>query len=166
MDVEKKIAFENSSKSTETNVTKTHSKEETKTSANPSTINTEKKITESKKIDKKTKKEEEEEEEEVENENKIRGYKLTTDGRKTTFFNNELDEQTKALIGDIAPQKIENLEGVLAQGVSASMGVSNGSSAWNAAGTFESVDHCKFLFCSVLFSSVLLYFFILFYDNT
>ena len=153
MDVEKKIAFENSSKSSETNVTKTHSKEETKISANPSITNTEKKITESKKIDKKTK--EEEEEEEVENENKIRGYKLTTDGRKTTFFNNEMDEQTKALIGSIAPQKIENLEGTLAQGVSASMSVSNGSSAWNAAGTFESVDHCKikfFLFSSDLIS--------------
>ena len=40
------------------------------------------------------------------NTDKIRGYKLTTDGRKTTFFNNEMDEQTKALIGDIAPQKI------------------------------------------------------------
>lgn len=158
MDVEKKIAFEISTKSTETNVTKTHSKEETKTSANPSTLSTtstktEKKITDFKKTEKKPKKEEEEEEE---NENKIRGYKLTTDGRKTTFFNNEMDEQTKALIGDIAPQKIENHDGAMAQGVNASMSVSNGSSAWNAAGTFESVDHCKIIFYSaILFSSVL-----------
>ena len=164
MDVEKKIAFEISTESTETNVSKTHSKEESKTCANPSTLsttstNTAKKVTESKKTEKKSRKEEEEEEEE--NENKIRGYKLTTDGRKTTFFNNEMDEQTKALIGDIAPQKIENLEGVMAQGVNASMSVSNGSSAWNAAGTFESVDHCKLMFYSaILFSSVLFCFFV------
>ena len=70
---------------------------------------------------------------------RIRGYKLTTDGRKTTFFNNEMDEQTKALIGDIAPQKILHVDekNVLS--------VPGGGSAWNAAGTFESVDHCKYL---------------------
>jgi hypothetical protein len=38
---------------------------------------------------------------------KFRGYKKTADGRVTTFFHNELDEQTKALIGDIAPKKID-----------------------------------------------------------
>ena len=69
---------------------------------------------------------------------KIRGYKLTTDGRKTTFFNNEMDEQTKALIGDIAPQKILHAE---EKNVPV---VPGGGSAWNAAGTFESVDHCKY----------------------
>jgi tetratricopeptide (TPR) repeat protein len=36
----------------------------------------------------------------------MRGYKTTSDGRKTTFFNNEMDEQTKALIGDITPKSI------------------------------------------------------------
>lgn len=36
----------------------------------------------------------------------MRGYKTTTDGRKTTFFNNELDEKTKELIGDITPKAI------------------------------------------------------------
>ena len=87
-------------------------------------------------------KDEMEAENEGENENKIRGYKLTSDGRKTTFFNNELDEQTKALIGSIAPQKIETIPGAVCD-ASSGAGVSGGS-AWNAAGTFESVDHCEY----------------------
>lgn len=37
---------------------------------------------------------------------KVRGYKLTSDGRKTSFFNNELTDEAKALIGDIAPKPI------------------------------------------------------------
>lgn len=37
----------------------------------------------------------------------LRGYKTTSDGRKTTFFNNELDEKTKELIGDITPKAID-----------------------------------------------------------
>jgi hypothetical protein len=138
VDLEKKIESEKSKKSSGVNDSKTVKKEETKTPANPSNVistKTEMKNTESKKTAK-----EEERDEEEENENKIRGYKLTTDGRKTTFFNNEMDEQTKALIGNIAPQKIECSD---AAGAGAG-GVSNGGSAWNAAGTFESVDHCKF----------------------
>lgn len=68
----------------------------------------------------------------------FRGYKKTSDGRVTTFFNHEMDEETKKLIGDIAPKKID----------SASIPVltSNGSgtgSAWNTAGTFESIGHTK-----------------------
>lgn len=39
---------------------------------------------------------------------KIRGYKLTSDGKKTTFFNNEMDSITKALIGDIAPRLVDS----------------------------------------------------------
>lgn len=62
-----------------------------------------------------------------------RGYKTTSDGRKTTFFNNELDEQTKELIGDIAPKKLE-------EAAAAPIATSEQGSAWNAAGTFESKD--------------------------
>ena len=40
----------------------------------------------------------------------FRGYKKTADGRVTTFFHNELDEHTKALIGDIAPKKLDPSE--------------------------------------------------------
>ena len=36
----------------------------------------------------------------------MRGYKTTSDGRKTTFFNNELDPAARALIGDITPKAI------------------------------------------------------------
>ena len=39
----------------------------------------------------------------------MRGYKTTSDGRKTTFFNNEMDEKTKELIGDITPKAITTL---------------------------------------------------------
>lgn len=70
----------------------------------------------------------------------FRGYKKTSDGRITTFFNNELDAATRELIGDIAPKKLE-----AEAAVSAALPASNGSggSAWNAAGTFESVNWTK-----------------------
>eukprot|EP00629_Pelagomonadales_sp_RCC1024_P011981 CAMPEP_0119289048 /NCGR_PEP_ID=MMETSP1329-20130426/38318_1 /TAXON_ID=114041 /ORGANISM="Genus nov. species nov., Strain RCC1024" /LENGTH=382 /DNA_ID=CAMNT_0007289833 /DNA_START=114 /DNA_END=1258 /DNA_ORIENTATION=- len=64
----------------------------------------------------------------------MRGYKVDSQGRKTTFFNNELDEKTKALIGDIAPKKVE---------AAVDMKVGAGESSWNQAGTFESKDHTK-----------------------
>ena len=60
----------------------------------------------------------------------VRGYKKTADGRTTTFFNNELTEEAKALIGDIAPKRIENASAVQIQNV-------KGASAWNAGSTFE-----------------------------
>lgn len=64
----------------------------------------------------------------------IRGYKKTSDGRTTSYFTNELDEHAKALIGNIAPKKIEGAEVV-------EPAVSNGASAWNAAGTVETITH-------------------------
>jgi activator of HSP90 ATPase len=67
----------------------------------------------------------------------VRGYKTTSDGRKTTFFNNELDEKTKALIGDIAPKTISKSTDL------ATPTVAQGTSAWNMAGTFESRDYSK-----------------------
>jgi hypothetical protein len=114
-------------------------------------------VNENKKKEEKKEKVEEKNEEEEEEENKIRGYKLTTDGRKTTFFNNELDEKTKALIGSIAPQKIEiPSEGPGSAG--GTVGAGSGS-AWNSAGTFESVDHCKLSVCT-LFVFIYLFFLI------
>merc|ERR1711871_297029 len=38
----------------------------------------------------------------------LRGYKKTSDGRTTSYFNNELDEHTKSLIGNIAPKRIDS----------------------------------------------------------
>ena len=63
----------------------------------------------------------------------IRGYKKTADGRTTTFFNNELDETAKRLIGDIAPKKLESAADVVVD----SAALANGSSVWNSAGTYE-----------------------------
>lgn len=63
----------------------------------------------------------------------IKGYKTLADGRKTTFFNNELTEETRALIGDIAPKKIERAEHVQIEKV-------EGGSAWNQGSTFEEKD--------------------------
>jgi hypothetical protein len=65
----------------------------------------------------------------------IRGYKKTADGKTTSYFNNELDEQTKALIGSIAPKKIESESSPLVESA-----VITGS-AWNTAGTVETVTH-------------------------
>lgn len=61
----------------------------------------------------------------------IRGYKIRSDGKKTTFFNHELDDSTKQLIGDIAPKRVNDPSIVEAAPTLA------GASAWNAAGTWE-----------------------------
>lgn len=74
---------------------------------------------------------------------RIRGYKTTSDGRKTTFFNNEMDEKTKELIGSIAPQRLDvNANTNAPTPIAASSGTQQGS-AWNSAGTFESKDVTK-----------------------
>mmetsp|Transcript_6781 Transcript_6781/g.21830 ORF Transcript_6781/g.21830 Transcript_6781/m.21830 type:complete len:403 (+) Transcript_6781:22-1230(+) len=65
----------------------------------------------------------------------FRGYKLDSQGRKTTFFNNELDEETKQLIGDIAPRKVD---------ADVAMRVADGASAWNQSGTFEETNHTAY----------------------
>jgi hypothetical protein len=73
---------------------------------------------------------EEDDEEDFELKGHIRGYKKTADGRVTTFFNRDVDENTKALIGNIAPKKLN------AEGEVILTGNTTGS-AWNAAGTYE-----------------------------
>jgi tetratricopeptide (TPR) repeat protein len=62
-----------------------------------------------------------------------RGYRKTADGRVTTFFNHELDDQTKSLIGDIAPKKLDGVQAVNAVAANDS----STTSAWNSAGTYE-----------------------------
>jgi hypothetical protein len=73
---------------------------------------------------------EEDDEDDTELKGHIRGYKKTADGRVTTFFNRDVDENTKALIGNIAPKKLN------AEGEVILTGNTTGS-AWNAAGTYE-----------------------------
>lgn len=63
----------------------------------------------------------------------VRGYKKTADGRTTTFFNNELTEEAKRLIGDIAPKKVDDPNKVQIKSV-------DGGSAWNVGNTFEEKD--------------------------
>jgi tetratricopeptide (TPR) repeat protein len=66
----------------------------------------------------------------------IRGYKVVN-GKKTSYFHNELDEKAKALIGDIAPKKLDN------PSPPSTLPVEDGgskTSAWNQAGTWEERD--------------------------
>jgi len=67
----------------------------------------------------------------------MRGYKMTSDGRKTTFFNNELDETAKKLIGDIAPKKLDSSSAAAAAASTAASDPGALGSAWNSAGTYE-----------------------------
>ena len=61
----------------------------------------------------------------------MRGYRTTADGRMTTYFNNELTEEEKKLIGDITPQRIDQPSDA------AAAAKAGAGSAWNMAGTFE-----------------------------
>ncbi|KAH9132220.1 hypothetical protein LEN26_007471 [Aphanomyces euteiches] len=67
----------------------------------------------------------------------VRGYKKLADGRVTTFFNKELSSEEKALIGNIAPKKIDDVNAVQIKNV-------DGGSAWNQGNTFEEKDMTKF----------------------
>ncbi len=60
--------------------------------------------------------------------NELRGYKVTADGRKTTFFNHDLDDEAKRLIGDIRPKKLE------ADATPDAVATPAGASSWNSAG--------------------------------
>mmetsp|Transcript_17736 Transcript_17736/g.40934 ORF Transcript_17736/g.40934 Transcript_17736/m.40934 type:complete len:438 (-) Transcript_17736:1959-3272(-) len=65
----------------------------------------------------------------------VRGYKVVN-GKKTSYFHNELDEKSRVLIGDIAPKKIENSTADAAK-ISTSK---QGTSVWNTGGTWEEKD--------------------------
>lgn len=95
----------------------------------------------------------------------VRGYKTTSDGRKTTFFNKELDASTKQLIGDITPKAIGAGAAAAGAGAGAAAGggasptspassvataLDNGASgieasSWNKAGTWEERDMTAFV---------------------
>jgi tetratricopeptide (TPR) repeat protein len=66
----------------------------------------------------------------------IKGYKIVN-GKKTSYFHNELSEDVAKLIGDIAPKK---LDPVVSDIASATTTVEQGTSAWNKAGTWEEKD--------------------------
>ena len=66
----------------------------------------------------------------------IKGYKIVN-GKKTSFFHNEMTDKVKELIGDIAPKRLpeQGLDVALAEPT-----VIPGASAWNKAGTWEERD--------------------------
>lgn len=95
----------------------------------------------------------------------MRGYKLTKDGRKTSYFTRELSEDEKKVYADVAPKRLDSTtcdEDAVALAepsqtvtsttssslsLTASSSVTSGSmttaattSAWNAAGTWEEKD--------------------------
>lgn len=63
-----------------------------------------------------------------------RGYKQTADGRKTTYFNRDIDDEARNLIGDIAPKRLDPSNDVSASQCGAP---TTSVSAWNSAGTWE-----------------------------
>jgi len=72
----------------------------------------------------------------------VRGYKIVN-GKKTSYFHNELTEETKKLIGDIAPKRLDSGGGAVPMEVddgSTQQQQSKAASAWNKAGTWEERD--------------------------
>ena len=65
----------------------------------------------------------------------VKGYKIVN-GKKTSYFHNELSEEAKRLIGDIAPKKIESAPSAPVEASESN----KGTSAWNKAGTWEERD--------------------------
>ena len=70
----------------------------------------------------------------------VRGYKLNAAGKKTSFFNKDLSEEDKKLIGDIAPKKISS---AMDAATPAMKKGEEGVSVWNSAGTWEEKDVTK-----------------------
>jgi tetratricopeptide (TPR) repeat protein len=70
----------------------------------------------------------------------MKGYKIVN-GKKTSYFNNELSPEAAALIGDIAPKKLDTAgtTGTNKDGTAAADG-DKATSAWNTAGTWEERD--------------------------
>jgi tetratricopeptide (TPR) repeat protein len=65
----------------------------------------------------------------------VRGYKIRSDGKKTSYFDREISEETKQLIGDIAPKKIDPNAVKDGNEFDPKMLVAvEGTSAWNKAG--------------------------------
>mmetsp|Transcript_22060 Transcript_22060/g.33953 ORF Transcript_22060/g.33953 Transcript_22060/m.33953 type:complete len:431 (+) Transcript_22060:105-1397(+) len=64
----------------------------------------------------------------------VKGYKVVN-GKKTSYFHNELTDEAKKLIGDIAPKRLEE-----APANAIPKAAPEGASAWNKAGTWEEKD--------------------------
>lgn len=69
----------------------------------------------------------------------VRGYKIRSDGKKTSYFDREISAEAKAMIGDIAPKKIDPNNPTTADFAPKPL-QQEGASAWNKAGTWEERD--------------------------
>jgi tetratricopeptide (TPR) repeat protein len=74
----------------------------------------------------------------------VKGYKIVN-GKKTSYFHNELSEDAAKLIGDIAPKK---LDPVVAE-LTSTHATEQGTSAWNKAGTWEEKDCTAWAFDTI-----------------
>ena len=61
----------------------------------------------------------------------MRGYKITKNGKKTSYFTTEWDENTKELYKDLGPKKVESANVVEPTNT-------GDGSTWNSAGTWSS----------------------------
>mmetsp|Transcript_11879 Transcript_11879/g.25726 ORF Transcript_11879/g.25726 Transcript_11879/m.25726 type:complete len:450 (-) Transcript_11879:189-1538(-) len=70
----------------------------------------------------------------------VRGYKIRSDGKKTSYFDREISDDAKKLIGDIAPKKLDASGGCGNDLAPKPIAAVDGTSAWNKAGTWEERD--------------------------
>eukprot|EP00578_Thalassiosira_sp_NH16_P009794 CAMPEP_0181112564 /NCGR_PEP_ID=MMETSP1071-20121207/19882_1 /TAXON_ID=35127 /ORGANISM="Thalassiosira sp., Strain NH16" /LENGTH=453 /DNA_ID=CAMNT_0023196545 /DNA_START=45 /DNA_END=1406 /DNA_ORIENTATION=- len=73
----------------------------------------------------------------------VRGYKIRSDGKKTSYFDREISDDAKKLIGDIAPKKLDanNTPSTDTNDFAPKpIAAAEGKSAWNTAGTWEERD--------------------------
>ena len=70
----------------------------------------------------------------------VRGYKINSEGRKTSFFNNELTKEQKELIGDITPKPIAATNCPPPAPLASDSTPTKSASVWNSAGTWEEKD--------------------------
>jgi hypothetical protein len=71
--------------------------------------------------------------------NILKGYKETSDGKKTSYFHRELSEEEKSLIGDTTPKRIDSSNPSVDNSPKL-LSKSPSGSPWNAAGTYEEKD--------------------------
>jgi len=92
----------------------------------------------------------------------LRGYKKTSDGRTTSYFNREQTEHEKQLIGCIKPKKLESSQNGGASPTSSTASGVMGSSVWNASGTTweekDTTEWCKKTFEQCLLDTTTAYY--------
>ena len=75
----------------------------------------------------------------------LKGYKKTSDGRTTSYFNRELSDADAKLLGDCKPKKISAGDSPISNSpkLISTSPPPNNTSAWNAAGTWEEKSFTK-----------------------